>query len=207
VQKGWPQLTTPRWNTVLGAKANGFSLPFARNGRAVMTLPMIGQMEVKDVGGARDAEPLLFIPKMFDNASGGIKLGGADFANVLGGNLEFSNGLDPAETIRSDMAIDGADETKRTLTGSLNIRIGANHSIDDLVADNTPAALTFALKLKASPTWALTFVMPRTFFSLAKKPVNGPGGVQATVNFRAAYDTVGEAAMLTATLVNDVAAY
>ncbi len=207
VQTIHPKLTTPKARTVPGAKSNGFTLPMQRNGRAVMTLPMIGQSEIKDVGGAaRDAAPKTFVYRPFDNASGGVKIGGVALANVLGGNLDFSNGLDPAATIRSDMFIDGVDETQRTLTGSLNLRLGTDHTIDDLIDAENPGALEFSLALRGAPTWKLTFSMPRVFFELTKKPVDGPGGVQATVNFRAAHDPT-PLPMLTVTLLNDVAAY
>jgi hypothetical protein len=207
VQTGHPKLTTPKWRTALGAKANGFSLPLQRNGRAVMTLPMIAQSEVKDVAGARDAAPLAFDFRPFDNATGGVKIGGNALANVLGGTFDFSNGLDAAATIRSDMFIDGVDETQRVLTGSLNLRLGTDHTIDDLIDTTTPAAIEYSLALRSAATWKLTFSMPRVFFELAKKPVEGPGGIQATVNFRAAYDAETPAPMLSVTLFNDVAAY
>lgn len=208
VQTAHPKLTTPRARTVAGAKSNGFSLPLQRNGRALLTLPMIGQSEVKDVGGAlRDPDPKLFAYRPFDNATGAVKIGGVALANVTGGNVNFSNGLEPVETIRADMQIDGVDETQRTLTGSLTLRLGADHTIDDLIDANTPGELEFSLALRAAPTWKLTFSMPRVFFELTKKPIEGPGGVSASVNYRAVYDSENDAPMLTVTLVNDVAAY
>ncbi|MBI4921858.1 MAG: hypothetical protein HY834_08920 [Devosia nanyangense] len=206
VQTAHPKLTTPKYRTVLGAKAGGFSLPMQRNGRALMTIPMTGQSEVKDVA-IHDAAPKVFVRRPFDNAGGSVKIGGVALANVIGATLDFSNGLDPALTIRADNFIDGVDETQRVLTGSLNLRLGTDHTIDDLIDAEGAAVVEFALALKAAPTWKLAFSMARVFFELSKKPVDGPGGIQATVNFRTAYDDINDIAMLTATLFNDVAAY
>ena len=127
--------------------------------------------------------------------------------NITAAQFNFSNNLDAAATIRPDHFIDGADETKRTMTGSLTVRIGTDHTIDDLVDAEGSAAMEVSFALKAQPTWKLSLAMPRVFFELSKKPVTGPGGVSASINFRCAYDAVTPAAMLTATLLNDVAAY
>lgn len=204
-QLAHPKLTTPKYRSVLGAKAGGFSFPMQRNGRALVTIPMIGQSEVKDEAIA-DAAPKTFANLPFDNCSGAVKIGGVQIANITAAQFDYSNNLDTAAGIRPDHFIDGADEAKRTLTGSLTVRIGTDHTIDDLVDAEGSASMEVSFTLKAHATWVLKFAMPRVFFELSKKPVTGPGGVSATINFRAAYDPT-PAPMLTATLLNDVVAY
>jgi len=206
IQRGYPKLTTPKWRTALGAKAGGFNFPLARNGRVKATLGVVARSSAKDNAGARDAAPLTFARRPFDNASAGIKIGGTPFGNVTGAQFNYSNGLDTPPSIRADNFIDGTDETIRTLTGTIDIRIGTDHTIDDLLDAEGSAAMEFAFALKAAPTWVLKFTMPRVFFERPKEPISGPGGIQATVNWRAAHDT-DAGYMLQATLLNDVAAY
>lgn len=205
VQTAHTKLTTPKFRSVLGAKANGFSFPMARNGRALVTLPMIGQSEVKDTV-IKDTAPKTFVYKPFDNATGGIKIGGVALANVVSAQINFSNGLEAAEAIRSDTFIDGVDETIRTCSGTVTLRLGTDHTIDDLIDANGSAALDISFALKATPTWKLNFNLPRVFFELTKKAVTGPGGVQVSTTFRAAHDD-SAGWLLKATLLNDVAAY
>ena len=205
-QLAHPKLTTPKYNSCLGAKAGGFSFPLQRNGRVLMTIPMVASTEVKD-NAIHDANPKTFQWQPFDNCTGEIKLDDAVIANITGGQFNYSNTLDNVEAIRSDGAIDGSDETIRTATGSLTVRIGTDHTIDDLVGNEASCAMEISFTLKSDATRKLTFSLPRVFFELAKKPVTGPGGVSATINFRAARDAVTPAPMLSVALLNDVAAY
>lgn len=206
IQTGHPQLATPKWRTALGAKAGGFSFTMARTGRAQLTIPMIAQSEVKDTTGARDAAPLSFAYLPFDNATGSIKLAGVALASVTGGQITFSNSPEAVATIRPDMFIEGVDEGIRTLTGSFELRLGTDHSIDDLVDATSPGAVELSFAIRSKPTWKLIFSLPRVFFELSKKPISGPGGIAITCNWRAAYDaTAGH--MLGVSLLNDVEAY
>lgn len=205
-QIGHPKLTVAKWRTHQGVKAGGMQFPMQRNGRALMTIPLIGQAEVKDVGGARDASPLIYDYLPFNNASGSVKVGGVAVANVTGGQFNFSNGLEPVETIRADMMIDGVDDGLRTLSGSVDLRFGTDSTFDDLADANTPAELELAFGIPSQPDWGLKFNMPRVFFPKTKKAVTGPGGISVTANWRAAFDqTAGH--LLEVVLINDVAAY
>ncbi len=207
-QIGHPKLTVPKWRTHTGVKIGGMQFPMARNGRAVMTLPLIAQGEIKDTGGTpqRDTNPLIFDYLPFNNARGSIKVGGAALANVTAGQFNYSNGLEPVETIRPDMMIDGVDDGIRSLGGSVDVRYGSDSTLDDLADTNTPAAMEYGFKIGSKPPWGLTFEIPRVFFPLTKKPITGPGGIAATANWMAAYDqTAGY--LLKVTLRNDVASY
>lgn len=205
-QIGHPKLATPKWRTHLGVKAGGIQFPMQRNGRATITIPLLAQSEVKDTTGARDPSPKVFDYLPFNNAGGAVTVGGVALANVTGGQFNQSNGLEPVETIRADMAIDGVDDGMRTLSGSVDLRFGGDSTIDDLADANLPAALEYSFSLASQPTWGLRFKMPRVFFPKSKKPIEGPGGIQITSSWRAAFDqTAGH--MLEVVLINDVPSY
>jgi hypothetical protein len=200
-----PLLTTPKYRTHTGIKAGGLQFPMARNGRALITVPLIAQKEAKDVA-ARDTAPLSYAYLPFDNAAGSVKVGGVQLAGVTGAQLNFSNSLETVDEIRSDMAIGGIDENLRQCSGSATVRFGADATIDDLADNKTPAALEFAFGMAAQPTWGLKFQLPRTFWPKTKKSVDGPGGISATPNWRAAFDsTAGH--LMAVVLTNDVASY
>jgi hypothetical protein len=205
-QVGHPKLSAPKWRTQLGCKAGGFSFPMARTGRAKLTVPLIGQGEVKDTTGARDASPRVDDYLPLDNAKGSVLLDGAPAANLTAAQFNFSTGLDAVDAIRPDYLISGADETKRKCSGSANIRMGADHTIDDLVDGHIPAPLTFGFKLASNAAWGLTILLPRVFFERTKVAIGGPGGIDQSTTWRAARDATA-GFMLQATLVNDVEAY
>jgi len=204
-QVGHPKLATPKFRTQAGIKSNGFSFPMARNGRALLTMPFIAQGEVKDVA-TRDASPDAFDYLPFDNATGGVTIDGDVLASLTGLQLNFSNSLEAVETIRADLKIDGADETRRTCTGTANLRFGSDETIDDLVDNKTPCELALSFKLLATPTWKYTVILHRVFFEKTKQSIGGPGGIEQPTAFRAAYDAAA-GCMMTVTLANDVETY
>lgn len=205
-QVGHPKLTTPKWRTQLGCKAGGLSFPMARNGRALMTIPVIAAQEVKDTTGARDTNPLAYPYLPFDNCTGSILVDGSPLASVTGLQFNFSNGLEAVEAIREDMAIDGADETLRKASGTANLRFGTDATIDDLVDSKTPCELELGFKLLAEPTWTLKFILHRVFFEKTKQAVSGPGGIEQATAWRAARDATA-GCLMTVELSNDVETY
>ncbi|KQT50335.1 hypothetical protein ASG47_19725 [Devosia sp. Leaf420] len=207
-QVGHPKLSTPKWRTHSGIKAGGIQFPMARNGRALVTVPLIAQQEIKDTGGTpqRDASPLIYPYLPFDNALGSIKVGGSQLGSVTAGQCNFLNNLEAVDEIRPDMAIAGVDEQNRSGNGSATVRFGSDSTLDDLADNKLPAALEFAFSLASQPTWGLKYQFPRTFWPTTKKPIDGPGGIAATLNWRAAYDSVA-GYLLGVVLINDVPSY
>ncbi|HWJ89329.1 MAG TPA: phage tail tube protein [Pelagibacterium sp.] len=206
IQTGHPKLSVPKWRTVLGVKAGGINFDMSRTGRALLEIPLIGQKQIKDLTGARDATPLQFDYLPFDNITGSITVDGDPLASVTAARFAFSNGLEPVETIRADGVIDGIDEGERTASGSLDARFGIDATLEDLADAKTPCALQFAFALRQYPTRRLVFSLPRVFLSNPKIPITGPGGISQSWQWRAAHDAdLGY--LLGVTLINDVEAY
>ncbi|WP_127142840.1 phage tail tube protein [Pelagibacterium montanilacus] len=206
IQAGHPTLATPKWRTVLGVKAGGLNFDMSRTGRALIEIPLIGQREVKDTTGARDAEPVTYDYLPLDNMAGSITVGGDALASVTAGRFSFSNTLEPVETIRDDGVIDGIDEGERTCSGGVDVRFGVDETLEDLADAKEPAALEMAFTSRAKPDFHLKYQLPRTFFSNPKRPITGPGGISQSWQWRAAHDgDVGS--LLVVVLTNDVEAY
>jgi Phage tail tube protein len=108
--------------------------------------------------------------------------------------------LEKIETIRDDGLIEGADPTIAALTGRIDVRF-ADTTLIDLAADGTPVDLEFAYTLSAQAKLVLT--AHEIYLPKPKLPVEGPGGVQASFDFRGAKNDVA-GRMLAVTLTNDL---
>lgn len=206
IQTGHPKLTTPKWETIFGVKAGGINFDMARTGRALMEIPLIGQGKLKDASGARDAAPIQLAYLPFDNARGSIKVGASLIGNVTAARFSFSNSLEAVENIRDDGLIDGVDEGERTCTGTIDVRYSTDTTLEDLADAKTPAAMELAFSSSLGAGFGLKFTMSRVFFFEPKKPINGPGGISQSWQWRAARDSdLGY--MLSVLLTNDVETY
>ena len=92
------------------------------------------------------------------------------------------------------------DPTIAALTGRIDVRF-ADTTLIDLAADGTPVDLEFAYTLSAQSKLVLT--AHEVYLPKPKLAVEGPGGVQASFDFRGAKNT-GAGRMLTVTLTNDL---
>jgi Phage tail tube protein len=131
---------------------------------------------------------------------GSIKRAGNPVGNLTGGSVADSNNLEKIETIRDDGLIEGADPTIAALTGRIDVRF-ADTTLIDLAADGTPVDLEFALHLSAQAK--LVLPAHEVYLPKPKLAVEGPGGVQASFDFRGAKNDVA-GRMLTVTLTNDL---
>ena len=105
--------------------------------------------------------------------------------------------------IRDDGKIEAADPTIATCQGAMTLRFdGAT-----LVAEATngdPVAVEYGFSMAEG--WSLTFELFRVFLPKPKYAVSGPGGVDASFDWRAAFDE-SAVTMLRAQLLNDVASF
>lgn len=206
IQTGHPKLATPKWHTAVGVKAGGLNFDMGRTGRALMEIPLVGQREIKDEGGARDASPVGFDYLPFDNITGAITVNASPLAAVTAARFAFTNALEPIENIRADGVIDGVDEGERLATGSLDARFGIDSTLETLANSKTPCALELSFTLRQFPAWHMKFQLPRVFLSNPKRPITGPGGITQSWQWRAARDSA-LGYLLAVVLTNDVEEY
>ncbi|CAA7614847.1 phage tail tube protein [Magnetospirillum sp. SS-4] len=204
IEIGHAQLAVPKFFRHGGAKLDKLAFDMARSGAANASIGVIAQGEA-EAGATIDATPATFALKRFSQGSGTIRVGGGQLANVVGGKLSFSNNLERVETIRADGLIDGVDETEATAEGSVDIRFGTDTTLTAAIAAESPVAMEYGFTIPGS-TFALTFHLPRVFLPKKKQEIKGPGGIQASYDWRAARDPVA-GYLLRVTLVNDVAGY
>jgi light-regulated signal transduction histidine kinase (bacteriophytochrome) len=140
---------------------------------------------------------------MFNKAQGVIRRNGAPLAEITGGQLSFSNSIEIVRTIRNDLRIEGADPGLSRATGQVTSRFADTTLLNDAI-NNTAIALEFEYNINANRR--LTITLHQTYLALAKTPIQGPQGIEASIDFRCAFDSVA-GRMMTVTLRNGVASY
>jgi Phage tail tube protein len=201
---GHAKLAVPRFFRHGGVKCDKFAFTMARTGAANATVSVVAQGET-EAAQTIDSAPASFALKRFSQGSGTIRIGGTQLANVVGGKISFANNLERVETIRSDGLIDGVDETEATAEGAVDVRFSTDTTLTAAIAAECPVDLEYGFAIPGT-TFALTFHLPRVFLPKKKQEIKGPGGIQASYDWRAARDP-GTGYLLRATLTNDVAGY
>jgi len=199
---GHPQLITPVFFRHLGTVMESLAFEMGREGPANATVQLVAQGEEK-AASTIDAAPATFALKRFSQGRGFIKRGGVPLAGVTGGSLTFSNNLERVRVIRDDGKIEAADPTIATCTGAMTVRFDGATLVTE-AANGDPVAFEYGFTMAEG--WELSFELFRVFLPKPKYAVSGPGGVEASFDWRAAYDEIN-GTMLRARLLNDVANY
>jgi hypothetical protein len=105
--------------------------------------------------------------------------------------------------IREDGRIEAADPTFASAQGTLSVRFDGSTLVAE-AANGDPVNLEYGFSFPDGQ--ALRFELPRVFLPKPKYSVSGPGGVEASFDWRAAFDE-SEGTMLRAHLLNDVTSY
>lgn len=182
-----------------GVVHNSIAFDFQRSGAATATISAVAQGEARGdatLGGT----PQTLTFGRISQFQGEIRSGGVPIANLTAGSVTYSNNLERIETIRDDGKIDGADPTVASLTGSIDVRF-ADTTFFDKATDGEPVDLEFSYVLASG--LALTITAHEVYLPKPKVSVTGPGGVQASFDFRGAKNEVA-GQMLTITLLNDL---
>jgi SpoVK/Ycf46/Vps4 family AAA+-type ATPase len=186
LEVGMPKV--PAFFVHAGVKLNSIALEFARSGPAAATINAIAQGETR-FGTSQGGTPTSLTFSRISQFQGSIKRAGSPVGNLTGGSMTYSNNLEKIETIRDDGLIEGADPTIAALTGRIDVRF-ADTTLIDLAAGGTPVDLEFAYTLSAQAKLVLT--AHEVYLPKPKLAVEGPGGVQASFDFRGAKNDVAE---------------
>lgn len=202
IEIGQPDV--PAFSTNYGAMLDRMVIALQRSGHLNAVLSLICQGETDPVASTTAGTPTEVAIERFVQAAGLVSRQGVPLGEVVSGNLTISNGLEKAENIRPDGRIDGSDAAKFSVNPQLVIRF-ADTVMQALAASKLPVDVSFGWSLGAGKS--LTFRIPGVRLPpKAKRPITGPGGIQATYAGMAQKDlTLGKT--LIVTLVNDVASY
>ena len=192
----------PNFDVIAGVRADTCEIDFSPSGAATATVGLIGQGSTRSATSS-SGTPTTRAYGAFNKAQGSIRRNGALLAQITGGRLTYSNGAEIVRTIRDDLKIEGVDPGLARATGQITSRFENTLLLDD-AASNT--ALEVAFEYRISATRRLTVTLHETYLALAKTPIQGPAGIEAAFEFRAAYNT-SAGRMMTVTLRNGVESY
>lgn len=190
----------PSFRMMSGVKANSISWTMNRSGLVTATISCIAQGESKTTSSVAGTLTEMALGR-FGAFNGAIKREGTLLADVVSGQITYTNNLDRVETIRDDGKIGGADEGIAMLSGEVVVRFGDTVLLDQAVS-GAPCELDFGYTIDANTK--LNLVAHEVYLPRPRLPITGPGGMQATFAWQAALNSA-EGVMCTATLLNDVA--
>jgi hypothetical protein len=192
----------PNYAVSSGVRADTWQIDFSPSGAATATFNLIAQGATRS-NTSSAGTPTTRDYTAFNKAQGIIRRNNNALAQITGGQLNFSNGIEIVQTIRDDYRIEGADPGLSRATGQVTSRFADTTLLDDAI-NNTAIALEFEYRISA--TRRLTITLHKTYLALAKTPIQGPQGIEASFDFRCAFDS-GVGRMMTVTLRNAVASY
>lgn len=181
IEIGSPEV--PAYSVNRGARGNTMRVQMARSGKLNATLGLIciGETDAANASAGGN-NPTKLPTTRFPSATGSVKRNGQVLGSVVGASFTFSNQLEKVETIQEDGRIEDSDPGMAMMTGDLTIKFATR----DLLAaastsPPTPMEITFGWKVG---DFILLFTLPRVFLPKPKRPISGPGGIQAQFNFQ-----------------------
>ncbi|WP_198369752.1 phage tail tube protein [Roseomonas rosulenta] len=199
IEIGYPDV--PNYDLCTGVRADTLEIDFSPTGPATATFGLMGQGSTRGASSS-GGTPTSAAYTAFNKAQGAISRNGSALAQVTGARLTYANGMEMVRTIRADRKVEGVDPGIARATGQITARF-ADTTLLTQAQDNAPAEFAFSYTIDANRS--LTFTLHDVYLALAKTPVEGPGGVEASFEFRAAFNATATR-MMTAVLKNQQAA-
>ena len=109
--------------------------------------------------------------------------------------------MEAVRTIRADRRVEGVDPGIARCTGQITVRF-ENTTLLAQAQAGTSAEFAMAFTIDANRS--LTITLHEVYLALAKTPIEGPAGVEASFDFRAAFNATATR-MMTAVLRNQQA--
>lgn len=181
----------PNFEVCVGVRAGSLDIDFTPAGSAQMTIGLMGQGSTR-VGTTAAGTPSSAVYTRFSQHQGSINRAGSPLAQVTGARMTFSNTLEMVRTIRNDRRLEGVDPGVSTITGQITTRF-ENTTLLTQAQDGTSAEFIFEYTINSNRR--LTFTLYEVYLSLAKTPINGPAGVEATFDFEASFNATATRAM------------
>jgi hypothetical protein len=197
VEIGFPDV--PSYDVCTGVRADTLEIDFSPSGPATASFGLMGQGSTRGASSS-GGTPVSVIYTAFDKAQGSITRGGSALAQVTGARMSYANGMEMVRTIRADRRIEGVDPgIARHRPDHRPLR---RHHGADPGPERHLGGVRLRLQHRREPQSHL-HAARGVYLALAKTPIEGPAGVEASFEFRAAYATATR--MMTTVLKNQQA--
>jgi hypothetical protein len=190
----------PSFDVCTGVRANTLDLDFSPTGPANCTIGVMAQGSLR-AGTSVAGTPTSAALTLFNKAQGSISRNGSALAQVTGARVNFTNNMEMVRTIRADRRIEGVDPGIGLATGQITARF-AETTLLTQAQNGAAAEFGFAYTIDANRS--LTITLHEVYLALAKTPIEGPAGVEASFDFRAAFNATATR-MMTVVLRNQQA--
>lgn len=185
--------------------ANSLRLPLAATGKAGATIGCIAHSDAELAAPDLGVPPPHWAFARFAQTRAQVTSGGEPLAEVVGGELTYSNAMAAVPTLGAGGRMGDVDLGVAEVTGSLTAR-WRDGVLRAAAAGRTPVEVTITYPMH--PGARLDLVQSRLWLPRPSRQIGGPGGVEATYQFRAARRDAGTPApALAAVLLNDVGGY
>ena len=192
---GYPDV--PSFDVCTGVRADTLEMDFTPTGAATATFGLLGQGSAR-TGTTSGGTPTSAADTAFNKAQGSITRSSVALAQVTGARLSYANGMESVRTIRADRRVEGVDPGIARCTGQITVRF-ENTTL--LAQAQAGTSAEFALAFTIDANRSLTITLHEVYLALAKTPIEGPAGVEASFDFRAAFNAPATR-MMTAVLRN-----
>ena len=197
---GFPEV--PSYGMNFGIRGDSLKISMTRKGLLNVTLSCVAQGETVGTTTGAATAPVSALPvQRFAQAMGQIQQGGVPLASIVSADFTYNNNLDKVEVIRPDSRIEDADPGMVGMSGNITGRFRDMNLVNQ-AQNRTPCVLSFGWSFSAGASLLIT--VNRVFLPKAKRPVTGPGAIQATYPWQA---SGGGGNSVTMALTNDVAGY
>lgn len=200
IEKAYPEV--PSFDRYLGVRAGTLSLDMSPSGPANATFGLMGLDETNSTTSGAGT-PVATNGARLMRASSYIKKDGVSLGKVIGGSINFTNGMTPLRTIRADNRNEDIDLGSSAGNGEVRMRFADNVLKAQAMA-GTPSVLTYGFAISA--TKSVEFEFARGFFSRPRNEISGPGGIDLTAQWMASSVATANP-LLKVTLKNQVASY
>lgn len=201
IEAAYPQV--PAYEMVSGCVVDTLRWQMRRSGLLTARVGIIAQGAAAPAASSGAGTPTAYALSRFTPFQGAITRDASALGNIVSADIEYMNGLDAVETIRSDGKIDGIDPTIAGLKGKITARFADLTLFNQAIA-GTPCELVFSHTIDADRQF--TFTAHAVYFERPSVPLEGPRGIEVEFDFIAAKAT-SPARLCTAVLKNQVASY
>jgi hypothetical protein len=166
------------------------------------TVALMGQTQNKIAASGGGMPEAPWARESCSAATGVFKVGGALAANIMSVKASYDNKLTPQDYLGNELRSGFDLDNEATFTGSIDLRF-TDSTYYDLAVAGTP--FTGEMLWSKSASRSLSLYATAMRLEPVGIPIQGPGRIQQTFNFRA--EQTADAAMLVATLKSSVPSY
>ena len=205
-QKAFTDLDTDVFYQAVGCKVSSAEISFGANAgdELTMTLNVVGWDETGESSTAFSvSETAVTLTERLNNADATLTEGGGACNIATAFNIRVDFGLDPKRVISSGGLVASTPENTVNVSGSITFLYTDDaETVIAKGAADTESALVLTLTSATDSNHSLVFDIGELLYSYKSPEVNGPSGLEVTLDFAAYYNNDADASVIKVILNN-----